>query len=245
LLAAVLVSTTLAAIGLVPQSGPPTRAAGECSPYYPDFCIPNPPPDINCSDVAQRNFHAYPPDPHGLDVDKDNIGCEDPAAPLFSSALKIRAYLPATGCDDCHVASPPPGTATTSPTQATATATATPTKTAAQAPTATPTVGGCSAATATITGLNKSGSPETVSISGSGLLTGWYLISTAGNQRFDFPVGYVLSGSVTITSGSGAAANPPAVLLWTTSNIWNNSSNDDAVLYDCIGIQRSFFDDGQ
>jgi hypothetical protein len=35
------------------------------------------------------------------------------------------------------------------------------------------------------------------------------------------------------------------VLLCTTSNIWNNSSNDDAVLYDCIGIQRSFFDDGQ
>jgi hypothetical protein len=84
-----------------------------------------------------------------------------------------------------------------------------------------------------------------VTISGAGLLTGWYLISTAGNQRFDFPSGYVLAGSVTVRSGTGATASPPAALLWTTSNMWNNSSNDDAVLYDCLGAQRSYFDDGQ
>lgn len=47
-----------------------------CARSYPDFCIPSPPPDLNCSDIAQKNFKVLPPDPHKLDRDKDGIGCE-------------------------------------------------------------------------------------------------------------------------------------------------------------------------
>jgi hypothetical protein len=50
---------------------------GNCSPAYPDFCIPPPPPDLDCSDVAPHtNFTVRPPDPHGFDGDGDGVGCE-------------------------------------------------------------------------------------------------------------------------------------------------------------------------
>lgn len=52
------------------------RAAGACDPAYPDFCIPPPPPDLDCPDVGRRNFRVRSPDPHGLDGDHDGIGCE-------------------------------------------------------------------------------------------------------------------------------------------------------------------------
>lgn len=46
-----------------------------CDPSYPDFCIPPPPPPLNCE--QQRNdFTVLPPDPHGFDRDKDGVGCE-------------------------------------------------------------------------------------------------------------------------------------------------------------------------
>lgn len=46
------------------------------SPSYPDFCIPAPPPLLNCNQIAQRNFTVLPPDPHGFDSDHDGRGCE-------------------------------------------------------------------------------------------------------------------------------------------------------------------------
>ena len=50
---------------------------GNCSPSYPDFCIPPPPPDLDCADVAPHvNFTVLPPDPHGFDGDHDGVGCE-------------------------------------------------------------------------------------------------------------------------------------------------------------------------
>jgi hypothetical protein len=52
----------------IPQSG--------CDPSYPDFCIPPPPPLLNC-DTQQKNFTVLPPDPHGFDRDKDGIGCDE------------------------------------------------------------------------------------------------------------------------------------------------------------------------
>jgi hypothetical protein len=51
-----------------------------CDPSYPDFCIPPPPPDINCTAFTQRNFRVLAPDPHNLDGNKDGIGCVGPAA---------------------------------------------------------------------------------------------------------------------------------------------------------------------
>lgn len=51
-----------------------------CHPSYPDFCIPPPPPDKNCSDFTQKNFtvrwDVSDPDPHKLDGDKDGKACE-------------------------------------------------------------------------------------------------------------------------------------------------------------------------
>jgi micrococcal nuclease len=52
---------------------PPSPA---CDSAYPDFCIPPPPPDLDCGDVGGSNFTVRSPDPHGFDADGDGVGCE-------------------------------------------------------------------------------------------------------------------------------------------------------------------------
>jgi hypothetical protein len=51
-----------------------------CAASYPDFCIPPPPPDLDCADVPHKNFtvlwNVPNPDPHQFDKDMDGIGCE-------------------------------------------------------------------------------------------------------------------------------------------------------------------------
>ena len=54
----------------------PTPLAGTCDPAYPDVCIPPPPPDLDCADVAPRRFRVLPPDPHRFDGEGDGLGCE-------------------------------------------------------------------------------------------------------------------------------------------------------------------------
>ena len=50
---------------------------GDCDrESYPDVCIPQYPPDINCGDLSFNQFRVRPPDPHGFDGDGDGIGCE-------------------------------------------------------------------------------------------------------------------------------------------------------------------------
>jgi uncharacterized repeat protein (TIGR01451 family) len=51
-----------------------------CADAYPDQCIPPPPPDLNCADIAPfNNIRVIDtdanPDPHGFDPDHDGIGC--------------------------------------------------------------------------------------------------------------------------------------------------------------------------
>ena len=61
------------------QSTPEAKPAGNCHPSYPDFCIPPPPPDLNCSSAligGRKNFTVRQPDPHRFDADRDGIGCE-------------------------------------------------------------------------------------------------------------------------------------------------------------------------
>jgi len=61
-----------------PRTTPPP-ASSNCHPSYPDFCIPPPPPDINCTSpiiAGRKNFTVRQPDPHRFDADKDGIGCE-------------------------------------------------------------------------------------------------------------------------------------------------------------------------
>jgi micrococcal nuclease len=58
-----------------PEAGP----SGNCHPSYPDFCIPSPPPDLNCTSpliAGRKNFTVRQPDPHRFDADHDGVGCE-------------------------------------------------------------------------------------------------------------------------------------------------------------------------
>jgi len=53
-----------------------TSTQSDCDPSYPDFCIPSPPPDLDCGDIPYKKFTVLQPDPHRFDGDKDGIGCE-------------------------------------------------------------------------------------------------------------------------------------------------------------------------
>ena len=57
-----------------PAKTNPTK--NSCDPSYPDFCIPSPPPDLDCKDIPQKRFTVLQPDPHRFDGNKDGIGCE-------------------------------------------------------------------------------------------------------------------------------------------------------------------------
>jgi hypothetical protein len=134
-----------------------------------------------------------------------------------------------------------PGTPT--PIQ-TATPSPTPSPTSPGTATPTPTVAGqCLSATAQITALDKV--LEVVTVRGSGNMTGWYLVSVRGSQRFDFPNNFTLSGAVQIKSGTPAFPNSSGELWWTSANQWNNSEDDDAVLYNCSNQQVSYLDDDE
>ena len=50
-------------------------ASGNCDPSYPDFCIPSPPPDLDCADVPGP-FAVVGTDPHRFDRDDNGMGCE-------------------------------------------------------------------------------------------------------------------------------------------------------------------------
>lgn len=60
--------------GQVPPATP--SPAANCDPSYPSVCIPPPPPDLDCGDIAFRRFTVLPPDPHGFDGNHDGVGCE-------------------------------------------------------------------------------------------------------------------------------------------------------------------------
>jgi len=54
--------------------------SGGCHASYPDFCIPPPPPDLDCPDIDRKAFtvrhDVQDPDPHRFDGDRDGVGCE-------------------------------------------------------------------------------------------------------------------------------------------------------------------------
>ncbi len=47
-----------------------------CDPAYPGVCIPPPPPDLDCGDIAFDHFTVLSPDPHHFDGDRNGLGCE-------------------------------------------------------------------------------------------------------------------------------------------------------------------------
>jgi hypothetical protein len=60
---------------LAPVSPPPEQAPCDRS-YSPALCIPSPPPQLDCTDIAHRNFFVRPPDPHVFDGNMNGVGCE-------------------------------------------------------------------------------------------------------------------------------------------------------------------------
>lgn len=99
----------------------------------------------------------------------------------------------------------------------------------------------CEAATAALTALDKRA--ESVNVTGSGSLGGWYLVSERGNQRYDFPDDFVLDGTVVIWSGVPQFEDDPSRLWWTVEPMWNNGQSDPAALYSCEGELVSRLDD--
>lgn len=76
-----LPTATAVQVASTATRAPATIAAPvrNCSPAYPDVCIPPPPPDLDCPDIRRMGFRSIrvlPPDPHRLDSDRDGIGCE-------------------------------------------------------------------------------------------------------------------------------------------------------------------------
>jgi endonuclease YncB( thermonuclease family) len=60
----------------VPSAPPAEPAPSGCDSSYPDFCIPPPPPDLDCDQVNGNTFAVRPPDSHGFDGNGDGVGCE-------------------------------------------------------------------------------------------------------------------------------------------------------------------------
>jgi hypothetical protein len=55
----------------------PAPSREDCDRSYPDFCIPPPPPDLDCKDVdGPKPFRVRRPDAHNFDRDGDGKACE-------------------------------------------------------------------------------------------------------------------------------------------------------------------------
>ena len=59
-----------------PPPTTPTDPRANCDASYPTVCIPPPPPDLDCAEVAHVAFAVRGTDPHGFDGDGDGVGCE-------------------------------------------------------------------------------------------------------------------------------------------------------------------------
>jgi micrococcal nuclease len=55
-----------------PSTGGPTG----CEPAYLPLCVPAGSIDLDCADIAERDFPVRSPDPHRFDHDGDGRGCE-------------------------------------------------------------------------------------------------------------------------------------------------------------------------
>jgi micrococcal nuclease len=71
---AIFVCLGIVVLLAAPSSG---QRRSACDRSYPDFCIPSPPPDLDCKDVrGKKPFRVRAPDPHHFDRDGDGWACE-------------------------------------------------------------------------------------------------------------------------------------------------------------------------
>lgn len=64
-------------------------------------------------------------------------------------------------------------------------------------------------------------------------MTGWRLVSVAGDQKFQFPAVTIGAGA-TLRVTSGTTERRAGDILWTKQNVWNNDG-DTALLFDANG----------
>lgn len=164
-----------------------------------------------------------------------------PAIPTVSPTVSDTPSVPPT---EIIITSSPTQTPMPSPTtgpKATPVPTATPTPEPTVAPTAVP-VGTAMKVPVVISGLDKKS--ECVSVRNTSDkdidLTGWYILSVTGNQRFNFPDGYTIKAGTEVKVASFEATGD---LFWTKANMWNNSKSDPAEFYNAEGILQSRWDD--
>jgi micrococcal nuclease len=75
--ARLLVASACPAWALSMQASSTSAAGGSaCDGSYPGVCIPPYPPDLDCGNIAERDFVVRGSDPHGFDREGDGIGCE-------------------------------------------------------------------------------------------------------------------------------------------------------------------------
>lgn len=102
------------------------------------------------------------------------------------------------------------------------------------APTATAT--GVAGAHVEITRVELGAERVTVQNTGSVAqdLTGWWMLSVEGSQRYRFPAGFVLGPGESVVVVSGRETAGPGELLWSRQNI-HNDKGDVCELYDAQG----------
>jgi micrococcal nuclease len=69
-------TTTATTVSTTTATTTTTTTSASCHASYPDFCIPPPPPDLDCGHIPRKGFRVLPPDPHRFDGDSDGVGCE-------------------------------------------------------------------------------------------------------------------------------------------------------------------------
>jgi glucose/arabinose dehydrogenase len=77
-----------------------SSSSEDCDNSYPHFCIPLPPPDLDCSDIDEENFEVRGSDPHGFDGDNDGVGCEDSSSSSSSSSSDDSSSSSSSSGDD-------------------------------------------------------------------------------------------------------------------------------------------------
>lgn len=165
-----------------------------------------------------------------------------PTAPLSPTTMPAASPTP-TATATLTLSPTATGTPTPSPTSASttpATPTSTPAATLSPTGTPTPTATVAPANTLRITFVQYPSDDEYVRIENASDtardLTGWSLLSVVGEERFNFPAGYVIGADafVRVHSGPDAPSNPPFDLMWTSSYVWDDAG-DRAELFDSEG----------
>ncbi|MGB1249294.1 MAG: lamin tail domain-containing protein [Candidatus Promineifilaceae bacterium] len=257
---------------VIPESGPwPPCASGggssttpastndrsNCAPEYPTVCLPLW-PDVDCSEITERDFPVMGWDRHKLDRDGDGIACETSEWDRPSSSGGSSGAgqpCPASGAwpSGCVPGgSSNSGNNTPAPSQSSGAGQPCP-STGAWPAGCVPNGGGNAAPQPQpntnstriqiVTVNDRSEFVDLQNMTGSGIsLDGWVLVSENGNQRCDLR-GWLAAGArIRVFAQTGTAQGMQSFNCGFSRPIWNNSANDDAILLNPQGNEEHRFD---